>query len=122
MHLSNLSDQCLVLKENVPKYYYKYFMIIILREEHRLRAFENRILRRIFVPKRKEGVGGCRRQHNEELCILCTLPNIIRVIKSRMRRWAGHVWEELEMHTVFWLENLKGRDHLEDICINGKII
>jgi hypothetical protein len=64
---------------------------LTLREEHRLRVFENRVLRRIFVPKRDEVTGGWRKLHNEELHNLYSLPSIIRVIKSRRMRWAGHV-------------------------------
>jgi hypothetical protein len=62
-----------------------------LREECRLRVFENRVLRRIFGPKRDEVTGEWRRLHNEELYALYSSPNIIRVIKSRRLRWAGHV-------------------------------
>jgi hypothetical protein len=54
-------------------------------------VFENRVLRRIFGPKRDEVTGECRRLHNEELNDLYSSPNIIRVIKSRRTRWAGHV-------------------------------
>jgi hypothetical protein len=56
-----------------------------------LRVFENRVLRRIFGPKRVEVTGEWRRLHNEELNDLYSSPNIIRVIKSRRMRWAGHV-------------------------------
>jgi hypothetical protein len=61
-----------------------------LREEHRLRVFENRMLRRIFGPKRYGVIGGWRKLHNEELHNLYCSPGIIRVIKSRRMRWAGH--------------------------------
>jgi hypothetical protein len=60
-----------------------------LGEEHRLRVFENRVLR-IFGPKREED-GSCRKLHNDELHSLYSSPNIVRVIKSRRMRWAGHV-------------------------------
>jgi hypothetical protein len=62
-----------------------------LREEHRLRVFENRVLRRIFGPKRDGVTGEWRRLHTEELNDLYSSPNIIRVIKSRRMRWAGRV-------------------------------
>ena len=64
---------------------------LTLREERRLRVFEKRVLRRVFGPKRGEVTGERRKLHNEELNDLYCLPNIIRVIKSRRMRWAGHV-------------------------------
>jgi hypothetical protein len=64
---------------------------LTLREEHRLRAFENRVLRRIFGPKRDEVTRDWRKMHNEELHNLYSSLNIIRMIKSRRIRWAGHV-------------------------------
>jgi hypothetical protein len=64
---------------------------LTLREEHRLRVFGNRVLRRIFGPKRDEVTGEWRKFHNEELCDLYSSPSIIRLIKSRSMRWAGHV-------------------------------
>jgi hypothetical protein len=64
---------------------------LILREEYRLKAFENRVLRRIFGLKRYEETGGWRKLHNEELRNLYFSPSIIRMIKSRRMRLAGHV-------------------------------
>jgi hypothetical protein len=63
---------------------------LTLGEEHRLRVFENRVLRRIFGPKREED-GSWRKLHNDELHNLYSLPNIVRMIKSRRMRWVGHV-------------------------------
>jgi hypothetical protein len=63
---------------------------LILKEEHRLRVFGNRVLRRIFVPKRDEVTGEWRKLHNEELHIfLHSFPYITRKIKSRRVRWWG---------------------------------
>jgi hypothetical protein len=64
---------------------------LTLREEHRLRVFENRVLRRIFGPKSYEVTGGWRKLHNEELHGLYSSPSIVRMIKARRMRWAGHV-------------------------------
>jgi hypothetical protein len=64
---------------------------LTLREEHRLRVFENRVPRRIFGRKRDEVTGGWRKLHNEELHGLNSSPSIVRVIKARWMRWAGHV-------------------------------
>jgi hypothetical protein len=71
--------------------------------EHTLRVFENRVLRRIFGPKRDEVTGEWRKLHNEELHIMYYSPNIIRQITSRRMRWAGHVarmGEERNMYRV----------------------
>jgi len=62
-----------------------------LREERKLKVFENMMLRRIFGPRREEVTGEWRRLHNEELNGLYSSPNIVRVIKSRRMRWAVHV-------------------------------
>jgi hypothetical protein len=64
---------------------------LTLREEHRLRVFENRVLRRIFVPKKDEMTGEWRKLHNKELHDLYSSPSIIRIIKWRRMRWADHV-------------------------------
>jgi hypothetical protein len=63
---------------------------LTLREEHRLKVFENRVLRTIFESKRDEVTGGWRKLHNEEFHNFCSSPYIIRMIKWRLR-WAGHV-------------------------------
>jgi hypothetical protein len=64
---------------------------LTLREEYRLRVFENRVLRRIFVPKMDEVTGEWRKLHNEELRDLYSSPSIIRIIKSQRKRLEGHV-------------------------------
>jgi hypothetical protein len=64
---------------------------LTLREEHRLRVLENRVLRRIFGSKRDEVMGEWRKLHNKELRDLYSSPSIVRIIKSRRLRWAGHV-------------------------------
>jgi hypothetical protein len=64
---------------------------LTIREEHRLRVFENRVLRRIFGPKRDEVTGEWRKLHNEELHNLYSSSVIIRQVKSRRMRWARHV-------------------------------
>ena len=64
---------------------------LTLREECRLRVFENRVLRRVLGPKRDEVTGEWRKLHNEDLSDLYSLPDIVRVVKSRRMRWAGHV-------------------------------
>jgi hypothetical protein len=82
-----------------------------LREERRLRVFENRVLRRVFGPKRNEMIRECRKLHNEELNDLYSLPKIVRVVKSRRMRWAGHVarrvWGRKEGCTGCWWGNLR---------------
>jgi hypothetical protein len=64
---------------------------LALREEHRLGAFKNRVLRRMFGPKRHEVMGQCRKLYNGELHNLHSSPDIIRQIKSSRMRWLGHV-------------------------------
>jgi len=95
-----------------------------LREERRLRVFENKALRRIFGPKSDEVIGKCRKLHNEELNDLYCSPNIIRVTKSRRMSWAGHVAcrGRGEVHTGFLWGNVRERVHLEDPGVDGRII
>jgi hypothetical protein len=74
-----------------------------LREERRLRVFENRVLRRVFGPKRDEVTQEWKKLHNEELNDLYSLPNIVWVVKSRRMSWAGHgacPGEESGVHMV----------------------
>jgi hypothetical protein len=76
---------------------------LTIREKRRLMVFENRVLRRVFGPKRDEATGEWRKLHIEELNYLYSLPNIVRVVKSRRMRWAGHVarmGEERGVHRV----------------------
>jgi hypothetical protein len=99
---------------------------LTLREEHRLRVFENRVLRKIFVPTREDR--SWRNLHNDELHSLYSSPNIVRVIKSRRMRWVGHVthlggWGEV--FTGIWLGRPRHRweDNIKmdlwEIGING---
>jgi hypothetical protein len=83
---------------------------LTLKEEHRLRVFENGVLRIIFGQKRGE-VTGWRKLHSEELQNLYSSPN--RMIKSKRMRWAGHVheWERRGMHIGYWWESQNERDH-----------
>jgi hypothetical protein len=64
---------------------------LTVREEHKLRVFENRMLRRIFGPERDGVTGGWRKLHNDELHNLYSSPSIIRIIKLRRMRWAGRM-------------------------------
>jgi hypothetical protein len=76
---------------------------LTLKEEHRQRMFENKVVRRIFGPKRDEVTGEWRKLHNEELHVLYSSPDIIRQMNSRRMRWAGHVariGEERKMYRV----------------------
>jgi hypothetical protein len=95
-----------------------------MREERWLRVFENRVLRRIFGSKRKKVKGEWRRLQNEELYALYSSPNIIRVIKSRRLRWAGHVARMGKRKGVYrvlvW--KIGGGDHMKDPGIDGRMI
>jgi hypothetical protein len=100
-----------------------------LREEHRLGVFENRVLRRLFGPKREED-GSWRQLRNDELPGLYSSPNIVRVTTSRKMRWAGHVirmgrgvlltgfgWRLLGRPRNRWEDNIKV--DLREIWIDG---
>jgi hypothetical protein len=83
-------------------------LVYYTTEERRLRVCENRVLRRIFVPKRDEVAGEWRKLHNEELNDRYSSPIIVRVMKSRRMGWAGHIalWD-LEVYAGFWWGNLR---------------
>jgi hypothetical protein len=87
---SKLNGPCTSERVYVVLYEYETWSLT-LREEQRVRVFEKRVLRRIFEPKRDEVTGGWRKLHNEELHNMYSSPNIIRMIRSRRMRWAGHV-------------------------------
>jgi hypothetical protein len=79
---------------------------LTLREEHRLKVFENRVLRRMFFPKRDEVAGGRRTLHNEELHNLCTSPSTIRMTMP-IRQGMWHSWSRRVMRVEFWWERQK---------------
>jgi len=95
-----------------------------MREGRKLRVFENRVLRRIFGPKRDEVRVECRKLHNEELNDLCCSHSIFRMTKSRRMRWAGHVACMGERRGVYrvLVGKPEERDHLEDPGVYGRII
>jgi len=97
---------------------------LTLREERKLRVCENMVLRRIFGPRRDEVTGEWRRPHNEELNYFYSSPNIVRVIKSRRMRWAGHVARMGEERgcTGSWCGNQRERDHWGGLGVDGWII
>jgi len=83
-------------------------------------VFENKVLRRIFGPKRANVTGEWRRLRNEELCDLYSSPNVIQVVSLRIMRWVGHVAHmgTGDVHTGFWWGDLRKRDHLEDLGVD----
>jgi hypothetical protein len=94
-----------------------------LREEHRLRVFENRVLRRILGPKRDEITGDWRKLHSGELHNLYSSPDIIGQIKSRRMRWAGHVARIREGRNVYrvLVGKPEGKNHLKDQGVDGRM-
>jgi hypothetical protein len=97
---------------------------VTLREEHRLGVFENRVLRRIFEPKRDEVTGEWRKLHNEELHDLYSLPSFIRIIKARRMKWVGHVARMGEKRNAYRLlvGKPEGRRPLGKSRLGGWII
>jgi len=89
-----------------------------------VRVFQDRVLRRIFGPKRDEVTGEWRKLHNEELNDRYCSPNIVRVIRLRRMRWAGHVAHMGEGRGAYRIlvEKPRERDHLGDPGIDGRII
>jgi hypothetical protein len=97
---------------------------LTLREEHRLRVFENGVPRRVFGPKREEFKEKWRKLHNEKLNDLNSLSNIVWVVKSRRIRWAGHVGRRgrREVYTGCWWGSRRERGHWGDPDVDGRII
>jgi hypothetical protein len=95
-----------------------------LREERRLGVFQNRVLRRIFGPKREEVTREWRKLRNEEHNDLYSSPSIIRMIKSRRMRWTWHVARMGERRDAyrFLVGKPEGSNHLEDLDVDGNII
>jgi hypothetical protein len=95
-----------------------------LREKRRLRVYENKVLRKIFGPKRDEVRGEWKKLHNEGISDLYSSPNIFRVIKLRRMRWAVHVALIGERRGVsrVLVGNPSVRDHVKDPCVDGRII
>jgi hypothetical protein len=122
--VQNLLSSCLISKNLKIKIYKTVMLLVVLYgcetwslalgEEHRLRVFENRVLKKIFGPKREED-GSWRKLHYDELHSLYSSPNIVRVIKSRRMRVAGHVARMREGRGVYrvFLGRPEGKKPLE---------
>jgi hypothetical protein len=130
--VQNLLSSCLIPKNIKIKIYKTVILPVVLygckiwsltlREERGLRVFENRVLRRIFGSKWEED-GSWRKLLNDEFHSRYSSPDIVRVIKSRKMRWAGHVACMGEGRGVYrvLVGRLKVRDHWEDLVIGGRI-
>jgi len=97
---------------------------LTLREERKLRVFENMVLRRNFGPRKDEVMGEWRRLHNDKLNDLYSSPNIVQMIKSRRMRWAGHVarmGEERGRIGSCWGNRREG-DQWGDLGVDGWVI
>jgi len=97
---------------------------LILREKHKLRVFESKALRKKFGSKREDVTREWGRRHKEELYDLCSSSDIIRVIKSRSMKWAGHVARIRDRRAAYWVlvGDLGERTHLEDLGVDGRVI
>jgi hypothetical protein len=93
-----------------------------LREGHRLRIFQNSVLRKICGPKREKD-GSWRKLHNDEHHSLYSSPNIVKVIKSRRMRWAGHVARVGVARGVYrvLVGRPEGKNHWVDLGVDGRI-
>jgi hypothetical protein len=128
--VQNLLSSCLISKNLKIKIYKSIIFPFVLygcetwsltwREEHRLRVFEKRVLRRIFGPKREED-RLWRKLHNDELHNLYSSPYIVMVIKSEDEVGRTCGMHGGEVFTGFWLGGPKVRDHWEDLGIGGRI-
>ena len=134
IYMSNLYVCMLVLSKNLKIKIYRTIILpvvlhgcetwsLTLREERKLRVFENMVLRRLFGLRRDDVTGEWRRLHNEELNDLYCSPYIVQVIKSRRMRWAGDVARMGEERGCIgsWWGNRRERDHWEDIGVDGWI-
>jgi len=94
----------------------------ILRNGHVLRVFENRMLRKIFGPTTDEITGYWRRLHTDQLHDFCSSPNIVEVIRSIRVRWTGYVsgTEQSCTHGFVCGGEVRERDHLEDLVVDGR--
>ena len=133
--VNSIFSNSLLFKKNVKIKMYRSIILpvvlygcetwsLTLREESRLRVFGNRVLRRIFGPKRDWMTGEWRRIRNEGLNDLYSSPNSIRVIKSRRMSWAGHVARVMERRGVYrvLVGTPEGKIHLEDPGVDWRLI